>query len=249
MWQRFASLAELVTWQPHSSLTTFDRGHIMKNLPSSRKEATELGVNSYFTGIPCKRGHIGLRSTNKSQCMDCKQTKEFKAQRALESSQYHKDNREEALKKMKVRNKAYYQANKERIKMQTSEYQAKNSHARNQYKMKWVRERGKTDSEFKALLCLRKMVSRALGLSGERKYKRTLDYLPYTSEALVAHLEAQFTKGMSWDNHGDWHIDHIKPISAFMASGDSDPATVNALDNLQPLWAVDNLRKGAKYSG
>jgi len=58
-------------------------------------------------------------------------------------------------------------------------------------------------------------------------------------------LEAMWTEGMSWDNYGKWHIDHIRPLSSFDLS---DPAQVSEAcnyENLQPLWAVDNLRKGA----
>ena len=47
---------------------------------------------------------------------------------------------------------------------------------------------------------------------------------------------------MSWDNHGKWHIDHIKPVSKF--DKNTLPSIVNALSNLQPLWAIDNIQKG-----
>lgn len=46
---------------------------------------------------------------------------------------------------------------------------------------------------------------------------------------------------MSWDNYGSWHIDHIKPISKFQKN--TPIKVVNNLDNLQPLWAIENLRK------
>jgi hypothetical protein len=53
-----------------------------------------------------------------------------------------------------------------------------------------------------------------------------------------------FRDGMSWENYGEWHIDHIMPINHFIKSGITDPAIVNALENLQPLWAYENLSKG-----
>lgn len=50
---------------------------------------------------------------------------------------------------------------------------------------------------------------------------------------------------MSWDNYGEWHIDHIKSISKF---GDkTNPRLINALCNLQPLWCSDNLMKSDKW--
>lgn len=62
----------------------------------------------------------------------------------------------------------------------------------------------------------------------------------------MAYLEAKFTDGMSWKNYGKWHIDHIKPLASFDLT---DPEQVKAachFTNLQPLWASDNISKGAK---
>jgi len=50
--------------------------------------------------------------------------------------------------------------------------------------------------------------------------------------------------GMSWSNWGEWHLDHIKPVSSFDKSGKI--CIINSLDNLQPLWAADNLKKSNK---
>jgi hypothetical protein len=71
--------------------------------------------------------------------------------------------------------------------------------------------------------------------------------LGYTKLDLVNHLEPRFLPGMSWCSRREWHIDHIKPIIAFVKEGITDPKIINALSNLQPLWAKDNLRKRAKY--
>ena len=70
----------------------------------------------------------------------------------------------------------------------------------------------------------------------------------YTYEQLKHHIESQFKEGMSWDNRSEWHIDHIKPVSVFIKEGVTDPAIINALSNLQPLWAHENLSKSAKWS-
>ncbi len=71
----------------------------------------------------------------------------------------------------------------------------------------------------------------------------------YTLDALKLHLQSQFKDGMSWDNIGEWHIDHIFPISAFNFTEPEDPEFKQcwALDNLRPLWAKDNLRKSAGW--
>jgi len=74
--------------------------------------------------------------------------------------------------------------------------------------------------------------------------------LGYSRETLMAHLEAQFTEGMSWENIAAWHIDHVIPRSAFSFQRDTDPGfrACWALNNLQPLWAADNLKKRANSS-
>jgi hypothetical protein len=79
------------------------------------------------------------------------------------------------------------------------------------------------------------------------KTDRTHVLLGYTKDELITHLEAQFLEGMSWDNHGAWEIDHIKPVSLFLKENINDPSVINALDNLQPLWKDDNRQKGDSY--
>ena len=66
---------------------------------------------------------------------------------------------------------------------------------------------------------------------------------------LKKHLESQFTEGMSWDNYGShgWHIDHVKPLSRFNLNNKEQFKEACHYSNLQPLWAEDNLSKGAKY--
>lgn len=71
----------------------------------------------------------------------------------------------------------------------------------------------------------------------------------YTLLDLKKHLEKKFKPGMSWDNYGKWHIDHKKPIDKFnIISVDcEDFKKCWSLENLQPLWADENLSKWAHY--
>lgn len=71
--------------------------------------------------------------------------------------------------------------------------------------------------------------------------------LGYSAEELVAHLERLFCGGMSWANYGKWHIDHVKPCASFDQADPDQFKACWALSNLQPLWASDNIRKGAKH--
>jgi hypothetical protein len=56
--------------------------------------------------------------------------------------------------------------------------------------------------------------------------------------------EKQFTEGMTWFNHGEWHIDHIYPVS--LATDEHHLKKLNHYTNLQPLWAIDNIKKSNK---
>lgn len=75
---------------------------------------------------------------------------------------------------------------------------------------------------------------------------RLFSRLGYTADELVKHLESRFEPGMSWENYGKWHVDHVRPCSAFDLTDATQFATCWALENLQPLWATDNMQKGAK---
>ena len=90
-----------------------------------------------------------------------------------------------------------------------------------------------------------------LGKYRVSKGGRAFDDLPYSPIELCEHLESQFTDGMSWENRSEWHIDHIRPVASFDFDSTDHPDFKKcwALNNLQPLWAADNIRKGAKWDG
>jgi hypothetical protein len=76
-----------------------------------------------------------------------------------------------------------------------------------------------------------------------------LDILGYSKEELKNHLEKKFTKDMTWEafRNGEIHIDHIKPQSLFNLKDINDIKECWSLNNLQPLWAKDNIAKSNKY--
>ena len=95
------------------------------------------------------------------------------------------------------------------------------------------------------------LVNHALKTKGGRKTNKTFAALGYTKENLKTRIESQFTEGMSWDNMHLWHLDHIRPVASFDFDSTDHPEFKEcwALENLQPLWAKDNLSKGAKWNG
>jgi hypothetical protein len=74
-------------------------------------------------------------------------------------------------------------------------------------------------------------------------------FVGYSLNQLKTHLERQFLPGMTWENYGKWHIDHKLPVTSFnfTSSADEDFKRCWALENLQPLWAEQNRRKGNRW--
>jgi hypothetical protein len=93
------------------------------------------------------------------------------------------------------------------------------------------------------MIC-RRLIKRTLKYLGTEKELTTIELLGYSPSQLKETIESKFIDGMSWSNYGEWHIDHIRPISSFDKC--EKPEIINSLNNLQPLWAFDNLSKGNK---
>ena len=130
------------------------------------------------------------------------------------------------------RRKARYEANKEKIIEWGNAYDKK---------------RMATDPAFKMKKRVGKSVYQALKKQGKTKGGSTFSALPYTPQDLVEHLEKQFEEKMNWDNYGTyWHLDHIYPQSLLPYDNLANPNFQKcwALDNLQPLEAIENIKKG-----
>ncbi len=159
------------------------------------------------------------------------------------AKQWEKDNPEYVC----LRKKRYREENKDRIAENDKKYRIRNKDKLNCYMANYRKTRLASDPDFQASASMHRILHRTMRQTTGMKTKRTFELLGYTATDLRDHLESQFQPGMTWGNRGEWHIDHIKPISLFIKEGETDPSVINALSNLQPLWALDNLRKGAKY--
>ena len=199
----------------------------------SRSTAKENGVKNYFTGKPCINGHIFLRRTTSGICCYCSKIKNNKEFKSLEDLFLEKKTNQ------RHRGKKYYLKNINLTKERSKKWKKDNPE---KVKKSFARWRGRDSS--KAITFMRDSLRRVMKIE---KNGRTEKILGYTRQDLIKNIESKFTKGMSWSNHGKWHIDHIKPISAFLAEGIDCPKIINSLDNLQPLWKLENLKKGSKY--
>ena len=142
----------------------------------------------------------------------------------------------------------YYNKNKNLIKVKKAKYKeqyklAKRTKEYRAIRNKSRRSRYKNDIQYKLSCVLRSRLKMAL--KGKAKEIKTLDSIGCSIQQLILHIEVKFQPGMSWDNYGEWHIDHIKPISLFKLPDELKLA--NHYTNLQPLWAEDNFKKGARY--
>jgi hypothetical protein len=112
----------------------------------------------------------------------------------------------------------------------------------------WQKRQPK-DSNYYISNVFRKNVIMALKRKQIKKNYKTEELLGTTVEHAKKHLESLFKPGMTWENHGvyGWHIDHIKPCASFDLTDFEQQKQCCHYTNLQPLWAKENMSKGAKY--
>jgi hypothetical protein len=84
-------------------------------------------------------------------------------------------------------------------------------------------------------------------VSGEAKSGSMIDLLGCSIDEFREYLEAQFEVGMTWDNHGEWHVDHRRPCNSFDLLSEVEQRMCFHYTNLQPMWALENLSKSDKY--
>jgi hypothetical protein len=207
----------------------------------SRKDALSQALKHYFTGKPCKRGHVDQRYVSTNQCCSCikKQSKawqENNREKSREcSAKWQKKMRstEEGRQRLETINapsRAKYNKTAKRKEARRREFEARESNP--------VR---RVESRIRCLL------RNVIIANGGRKAAKTEELLGCTVAEARAHLEAQFLPGMTWDNHGEWHIDHIRPCASFDFSDSQQQKECSHYTNLQPLWAKDNLSKSDKW--
>lgn len=182
--------------------------------------------------------------------------KKYEEYRSREAARYYA-NRLEILARTKERRDANRaaalakeKATRERLSIKRAEaqrkYYAENKDARSAYKLEYDKARRKADPLYALAHLSRRRITIALSAQGYLKTSPTREMLGCDYEQLAAHLEAQFTEGMTWENRGakGWHIDHIIPLAS--ATTKEEMLKLCHYTNLQPLWAADNLAKGAR---
>lgn len=187
-------------------------------------------------------GRFNLRSYCKiCHRLKVKEYQELNKEKVLEyQKEYYELNKEKVLEK----NKKYYELNKEKIK----KYYELNKEKILEYGRNYKNQRRQTDSLFKFRVGIRNLINGTFK-RGKNKYNKnakTEEILGCTIDEFRLYIQSKFTDGMTFENHGEWHLDHIKPIS--LATTEEEIIELNHYTNFQPLWAKDNLSKSNKYA-
>jgi hypothetical protein len=143
------------------------------------------------------------------------------------------------------RARKYYNKNKEQINIKRTIYRNKNKKRICEVSRIYRNKKRHNDIQFKISTCLRSRINKYIKRKGKFS---SINGLGCTIYELKLHLEKQFVDGMSWDNHGEWHIDHIIPLNSFDLTNREQFLKACHYINLQPLWAKDNLSKGTKVT-
>lgn len=181
----------------------------------------------------------GLRSS----CKECRREKEYLANLErikTKREKYYIQNREHHLK----RTKEYKENNKEWYRQYGKEYYQENMARIKETSRKNLYRRVQEDNGFKILQRCRKRLWDAV--KGNVKSARTIELIGCSTDELADHLEKQFTDGMTWENYGEWHVDHIRPCASFDFTQPEQQRECFNYNNLQPLWAEENRAKSDK---
>lgn len=219
----------------------------MPNNTIQLKICTKCGLNlPYCNFYKNKNNKDGLMY----HCKQCskKYTSDNKDILSKSGKKYYKKNYDKIL----TYTKNYFQNNKERINKRLRDRYSSDIEYRNKcidrvlsrkdVVNKQLREKYNTDTVYRIKCCLRSRFYQLV----KNKSDSIINIIGCTIDELIIHLENQFQPGMTWDNHGVWHIDHIIPCAAFNLTKEEEQKKCFHYTNLQPLWAKDNISKGTK---
>ncbi len=182
--------------------------------------AIEQGLKYYFTGKPCKWGHLSKRRSSGGHCITC-----AREDKKSDRSREHAKEYEKTAKSKESRN-SYHKSDKGR-----------------ENRREYEKSKRATDPLFKLKSDIRALIGNSMKRGGFKKSSQTAKILGCSFEFFKQHIENHFTEGMCWENHGQWHYDHIYPVAR--AIDEAHMIELNHYSNFQPLWALDNILKGS----
>jgi hypothetical protein len=215
--------------QKEKSISEFYK-KLDKNTPNC-KECSKLVNKEYYNNNKEK-----LKESNRLYSTS------HKDEISISKKSYYKQNKDEILSKRKV----YRENNIDKFKEKDKKYQIKNREKINKYNSKYIKNKKESNSLFKLSTNIRNLLWVSIKKMGYTKEEETIKIIGCEFEEFKIYIESQFSNGMSWDNYGDWHLDHKIPIS--WAKNEEEVYEFNHYTNFQPMWASDNLSKGNRFS-
>jgi hypothetical protein len=173
-------------------------------------------------------------------CSKCKQTKAFTKFTTRSASRDGLDYRCKACKN--VASLRWVQNNRDKVHASQKKYRGKPEIKKRFNAQR--RKRRKTDTNFRLLRNLRSRLRKAL--KGKNKSASTIALLGCSISHLKKYLEKQFQPGMTWENHGKWHADHMIPCASFDFTDPEQQRRSFHYTNLQPMWGPENCSKSDK---
>ncbi len=144
----------------------------------------------------------------------------------------------------RISKKIHYENNKNEILAKNKKWRQENKDRMLETKRKQRKKQYQTDPVFRTRSLCRSRFYYWFKAAGVTKTGHVADMIGCTYEELCKYLESKFQPGMTWENQGKWHIDHIKPLALFDPLNPEHTKEAWHHSNLQPLWAKDNFSKG-----
>ena len=227
--------------------------------PATSEHFNKQKGGKYGLMAKCKSCHkiYNQNMYKKHQEKRVKAKKEYRQvnhDKVLESSkksyQKHRDKRLKEKKlelklypeKIKQRRREQYIKHREKRLLEVKEYAKDNKDKIRKRNAEYTINKYHNDTHFKIKMNLSRRLRQFIKKNGNS----TVDFIGCSIQDVKVHLEKQFTSGMSWDNYGKWHIDHIIPCASFDLTDPEQQKKCFHYSNLQPLWASDNIRKSDK---
>jgi hypothetical protein len=192
----------------------------------------KLGINKHIILRVLKENNIEVGTPGMK----------FKGGKSVSDKKWYEKNREKRLNYFSN----WAKENRDKLNEYHKEWREKNIDKHRETKRTYQKEKRHTDPIYKLISNFRTAIYIVLKENNLDKYTNYFNMVGYTTEQLKTHLEVQFKEGMTWENYGEWHVDHIKPISSFTfeTCEDEEFKICWSLDNLQPMWGIENIKKG-----
>ena len=172
--------------------------------------------------------------------------KEYSNKNRDKIAKYQKEYREKNKEEIKEKRKEYFKEYRILNKDKIEERRKLNSRRYNKVGRESTRIRREKDPVLDLRYKISKLICISLKNNGYTKRSKTYQILGCSYEEFKTYIQSKFSENMSWENHGEWHLDHKIPVSS--AKDEDTLIRLNHYSNFQPLWAKDNIRKGNKLN-